>query len=112
MFGTGALETASLDAGAPWTRRYPRGRWRLRRQGPLGPLAADRPSPLPFTPRAKQALERSLRLALKAGSGRIEAEHVGVALLDMKASSVPLLLAELGVSHESVRQALRSRRAG
>jgi ATP-dependent Clp protease ATP-binding subunit ClpA len=71
-FGPGALDAPDPAARAP-RRRFP-----FRRRRPV-----ERPATghLPFTPRAKKALELSLREAVARKDGHIGVEHVVLALL-------------------------------
>jgi len=103
-------------------RRRPRGfRSRLRRPARNARLlppapgnrrleAADAPrGHIPFTDRAKKALERSLREAQAAGDSYIGVQHVALALLSMDDGMVPLILSALGVSPAWLRAAILDR---
>ena len=72
--------------------------------------AADAPrGHIPFTGRAKKALERSLREAQGAGDNYIGIQHVALALLSMDDGMVPLILSALGVSPAPLRAAILDR---
>ena len=58
---------------------------------------------LPFTPRARRALEESLRQSLTMGHDYIGTEHVLLGLLDDDGSLATKLLAEQGVTAATVR---------
>jgi ATP-dependent Clp protease ATP-binding subunit ClpA len=60
-----------------------------------------------FTPRAKHALELSLREALAAGDGEIRAEHVVLGLLREGEGIAARILEARGVTLEQVRATLR-----
>jgi ATP-dependent Clp protease ATP-binding subunit ClpA len=64
---------------------------------------------IPFTPRAKKALERSLREAQAAGDSYIGVQHVALALLGMDDGMVPLIMSALGVSPAPLRAAILDR---
>ena len=72
--------------------------------------AADAPrGHIPFTPRARKALERSLREAQAAGDSYIGVQHVALALLSMDDGMIPLILSALGVSPAPLRAAILDR---
>ena len=65
------------------------------------------PSQLPFTPRAKLALEASLREALGYGTRNIEAEHVLLGLLRRRdCTAVRVLVQGLGVDADKLHDRL------
>lgn len=65
------------------------------------------PSHLPFTPRAKLALEASLREALNHGTRNIEAEHVLLGLLRRRdCTAVRVLVQVLGVDADKLHDRL------
>lgn len=64
---------------------------------------------IPFTGRAKRALERSLREAQAVGDSHIGVQHVALALLSMDDGMVPLILSALGVSPAPLRAAILDR---
>ncbi|MGK5732286.1 Clp protease N-terminal domain-containing protein [Streptomyces sp. URMC 124] len=99
---------------------------RTRAEGAFGPGALDLPGPpqerprilpfgrrrsepaagkghLPFTPRAKKALERSLREALARKDRRIGAEHVLLGILDPGDKVTDGVLRKLGTDAAAVR---------
>ncbi len=91
-FGPGAL-----DRPLPCRARH-RLRWRRGRCEP-----ASRAGHLPFMPRAKRALERSLREALALGHRHIGVDHILLGLLDPKGNMAVELLRHLGADPEAVR---------
>ena len=64
---------------------------------------------IPFTPRAKKAMEISLREALALGDNYIGAQHVALALLGMNSGAVPPILSALGLSAAPLRAAILDR---
>lgn len=91
-FGPGAL-----DQPPPCRARH-RLHWRRGRCEP-----ASGAGHLPFMPRAKRALERSLREALALGHRHIGVEHLLLGLLDPKGNMAVELLRHLGADPEAVR---------
>ncbi|MFF4406068.1 Clp protease N-terminal domain-containing protein [Streptomyces sp. NPDC001404] len=92
VFGPGALDHAA-------TPEQSRGRWRKAAKGaPKGHI--------PFTPRAKKVLERSLREALARKDNFIGTQHVLLGILDPADHPTAALLARLGTDMESVRAGL------
>jgi ATP-dependent Clp protease ATP-binding subunit ClpA len=91
-FGPGALDRPPPHRAQ---RRLP---WRRGRCQP-GDLAGH----LPFMPRAKRALERSLREALALGDRHIGVDHILLGLLDPKGNMAVELLRHLGADPEAVR---------
>lgn len=72
----------------------------------IGRGAGEGPTPtkLPFTPRAKRALEGALREALKLGHSYIGTEHIALTLMEGDQGSVARqILAEAGVEAETLR---------
>ncbi|WP_433262038.1 Clp protease N-terminal domain-containing protein [Actinosynnema sp. CS-041913] len=61
---------------------------------------------LPFTPRAKRALEMAVRQAEALGHGRISTEHVLLGVLDEGDGGAVAVLARAGVSLDDVRERL------
>ena len=57
----------------------------------------------PFTPRAKKALEHSLREALRLGSSCISTEHLLLGVLDEDEGAAATVLVSLGADLDSVR---------
>jgi len=118
-FGPGALTRATLTL----RRNRRRGlRSRLRRparkarllpvighNGELLDVPTVRRGHIPFTPRAKRALERSLREALALGDNYIGAQHIALALLGMNSGAVPPILSALGLSAAPLRAAILDR---
>jgi len=64
---------------------------------------------LPFTPRAKKSLQRSVREALQVGQSYIGVEHLTLALLAMGQGAVPPILSALGASPATLRAAIFDR---
>jgi ATP-dependent Clp protease ATP-binding subunit ClpA len=64
---------------------------------------------LPFTPRAKKSLERSLREAEARHDSYIGIEHLTLALVDMRDGAVPPILSALGASRAALRAAILDR---
>jgi hypothetical protein len=79
--------------------------------GPPGPPIRGH---IPFTPRAKKTLERSLRQSRALHDNYIGVQHVALGLLDIQDGMVPVILSALGVSPASLRAAIldRYRQAG
>jgi ATP-dependent Clp protease ATP-binding subunit ClpA len=89
-FGAGAL-----DLTPPRRRgRLPWGR---------GRNCEPRPGHIPFTPRAKHALELALREALALKDRHIGVEHLLLGILRLKDNAAKDLLRHLGVAPEAVR---------
>jgi hypothetical protein len=85
-----------------------RGR-RRRRTALIRPQGQQRGSHIPFSPRAKRALERSLREALARHDKYIGAEHLAIALVGTPDGAVPRLLNDLGLSADVLRVAVTER---
>jgi hypothetical protein len=66
-------------------------------------------SHIPFTPRAKKSLERSLREAVALKDNYIGVQHLALALLTMNEGMVPVILSALGASNTSLRAAILDR---
>jgi ATP-dependent Clp protease ATP-binding subunit ClpA len=71
---------------------------------PAGPGAH-----IPFTPRAKESLELSLREARTRQDGYIGVEHLTLALVGMNAGAVPPILSALGATQATLRSAILDR---
>lgn len=70
---------------------------------------------IPFSPRAKKALERSLKEAVRLGDNHIGTEHVLLGILDNPDGTAVRMLARMGVSTDVLEgrlHALRGRAAG
>ncbi len=113
-FGTGALHAAAfaldLRAGHRFRRRE-RGWLGGRRHRPAPAISPCADGSVPFTGRAKQALEQALRLSLRSASPTVNPEHIASAVVAMSEGIVPALLAELGVDREYLHRALHDRLA-
>jgi ATP-dependent Clp protease ATP-binding subunit ClpC len=70
----------------------------------LGPPQHPRPAHLPFTPQAKNALQRSRNEAQLRGHDLIDAEHILHSLTDELESTAANALANLGVEPAQVRR--------
>jgi ATP-dependent Clp protease ATP-binding subunit ClpA len=89
---------------------------RRRVESAFGPGALDRPrsrrkcgsevGSMPFTPRSKQVLERSLRNAVARGDKRIGSEHILLGILDVPETVAAEALGKLGVTPDRLRQQL------
>ena len=95
-------------------RRRARGRGALppvpARRGHAPPFRGAGPGGhIPFTPRAKKSLERSLREAVALKDNYIGVQHLALALLTMNEGMVPVILSALGVSSTSLRAAILDR---
>lgn len=104
---------ATFGPGALTRTMPPRRRRRLLRRRRCHTEAPPR-GHIPFTPRAKKCLERSLREAVARHDGYIGAEHVALALVGMTDGIAPRILARLGVAPALARAAIldRYREAG
>ena len=118
-FGPGALTRATLT---PRRNRRRGLRSRLRRparnarllpviggNGELLDVPPVRRGHIPFTPRAKKAMEISLREALALGDNYIGAQHVALALLGMNSGAVPPILSAPSLSAAPLRAAILDR---
>ena len=103
QFGPGALEEECRPdrSRRPWWRP---GRSRAARTGRPGAPAGH----IPFTRRAKKALELSLRESIATGSGDIRAEHVVLGLLRAEGMAVALVEG-LGATPAQVRALMLDR---
>jgi ATP-dependent Clp protease ATP-binding subunit ClpA len=103
------------SCGGPTRRRSPvallRRRRRCRGRAGAGQDAsgARRSGHLPFTPRAKKSLERSLREAQARHDSYIGVEHITLALVTMDDGAVPPIVAALGTSQAALRAAILDR---
>jgi ATP-dependent Clp protease ATP-binding subunit ClpA len=93
---------------SPMTRLLRRRR-RSRAAGLDAALGAYPTGHLPFTPRAKRSLQRSVREALQLGQSYIGVEHLTLALLAMDQGAVPPILSALGASPATLRAAILDR---
>jgi Clp amino terminal domain, pathogenicity island component len=92
----------------PMTRLLRR-RPRSRAAGPDASPGAHPTGHLPFTPRAKKSLQRSVREALHLGQSYIGVEHLTLALLAMDQGAIPPILSALGASPATLRAAILDR---
>jgi ATP-dependent Clp protease ATP-binding subunit ClpC len=70
---------------------------------------------IPFSPRAKSALERALGEAVKLRDKRLGTEHVLLGMLDNEDGRAVRMLGRMGVSSEALEERvfeLRGREAG
>jgi ATP-dependent Clp protease ATP-binding subunit ClpA len=117
-FGPDAFTPAALAAcrgnRPAWPKR-PMTRLLRRRQRSRAAAGLDaapgahRTGHLPFTPRAKKSLQRSIREALQLGQSYIGVEHLTLALLTMDQGTVPPILSALGASPATLRAAILDR---
>ncbi len=120
-FGPGAFMRAIPDAcrrNRPVWRKNPMARLLHRRRRCPSDRAAARqyPAPgaywtgqIPFTPRAKKCLERSLREAKALHDNFIGVQHLTLALVAMNDGMVPPILSALGASQATLRAAILDR---
>jgi ATP-dependent Clp protease ATP-binding subunit ClpC len=95
--GIPARVLASLDVTVEKTRSLLIGEAK-------GPIQEDLPHQIPFTPRAKKALELALREALSLGHNYIGTEHVLLGLLrEGQNLAVAILEKDFGLTTEKVR---------
>jgi ATP-dependent Clp protease ATP-binding subunit ClpA len=94
---------------SPMTRLPRRGRRSRAAAGLDAAFGAYPTGHLPFTPRAKASLQRSVREALQLGQSYIGVEHLTLALLAMDQGTVPPILAALGASPATLRAAILDR---
>ncbi len=98
---------------ARWRGPVARLRRRRRCRGDGAAAAQDVPAyrtgHLPFTPRAKKSLERSLREAKARQDNSIGVEHLVLALVGMGEGAVPPILSALGASGAVLRAAILDR---
>jgi ATP-dependent Clp protease ATP-binding subunit ClpA len=100
-----------LDAGALAVIGIDLDEVRRRVEAAFGPGALDRRSAcrdgrLPFTKRAKRALERALRIAMARGDTFIGSEHVLLGVLEDPDSLAVEALKRLGIPPERIRERL------
>jgi ATP-dependent Clp protease ATP-binding subunit ClpA len=93
-FGHGALDEQ------PVRRR----RGLFRRRGPRCDEQGRLTGHIPFSPRAKRALEHALREALALGDRHIGVEHITLGLLDTRGNAAVEVLGRLGVEPATARQ--------
>ena len=67
-------------------------------------------SKIPFTRRARAALEHALRASLALGDARVGSEHLLLGVLADPKSAAAQLLADLGVGAEAIRAAIAAER--
>jgi hypothetical protein len=91
-----------VRGGPPHTLRQQRATGRY--QGPAGD-----PDYIPFTPRAKKILERTLREALDLRDGQIGVEHIALALIGTDAGLVPPILDAVDAPAPKLRAAILDR---
>ena len=79
------------------------------REATAGARPAGRTGHIPFTPRAKKSLQRSLHEAKARHDGYIGVEHLALALVGMDAGTVPPILSALGTTPAALRAAILDR---
>ncbi|MEU9046407.1 MULTISPECIES: Clp protease N-terminal domain-containing protein [unclassified Kitasatospora] len=94
VFGEGALDAPSEEDG--------------KRRGWFRSAAASAPGPgrLPFSPRAKKALELSLREALRLKSGEIGVGHLLLGVLREGEGPAVRVIVDHGLDPKAVREAI------
>jgi hypothetical protein len=75
-------------------------------RGPEAPADEMRGAVIPISPRAREALEQSLREALRLGNETIGAQHILLALLRDDESHAAEILDRLGVAAAAIEQRL------
>jgi ATP-dependent Clp protease ATP-binding subunit ClpA len=85
--------------------RHPRRSGRDQQAGARGRITGH----IPFTPRAKKALEHSLREAKARHDNYIGVEHLTLALVAMDDGAVPPILSALGAPQATLRAAILDR---
>jgi len=114
-FGPGAFTRAgpgTCRKARPAVRKNPLARLRHPRRAGRDQQAAPAgytTGRIPFTPRAKQCLEHSLREAKARHDNYIGLEHLTLALVAMNGGAVPPILSALGASPATVRAAIVDR---
>jgi ATP-dependent Clp protease ATP-binding subunit ClpA len=115
-FGPDALTRAVpglCRGGRPARRRSPVALLRRRRCRGRAAAGQDadayRGGHIPFTPRAKKSLERSLHEAQARHDSYIGVEHIALALVTMNEGAVPPILSALGTSQAALRAAILDR---
>jgi hypothetical protein len=113
-FGPGALTRAAPAARHPRRPAWHKGPvarvLRHRRRHEAAPAPCPRPSGhIPFTPRAKKSLERSLQEAKALHSGYIGVEHLALALVAAGGGMMPPIMSALGTSATALRTAILDR---
>ena len=101
-FGPGALENGPVQGAGAGPGSTDQGPWWRRRNRNEPPAGAPR-GHIPFTPRAKKALELSLREALALKHGYIGTEHVLLGLIREDGTAVRILREE-GVEPRQLRK--------
>jgi hypothetical protein len=74
--------------------------------GHLQPGDRVREGEIPFTPRAKKALELALRESLRLGDTRVGTEHLLLGLTDLREGQAIRIMIALGTGPEAIRIAL------
>lgn len=77
----------------------------------LAPPAGAAPAKLRFSRRGREALEQSLREAVRLGDGRLDVEHLLLALTRDPGSRAVACLGHLGISAEMVEEEVERMRA-
>jgi len=113
-FGPDALTRAAPAARRPrgfaWHKGPVATVLRRRRQHATAPAACPHPTGhIPFTPRAKKSLERSLHEAKALHHGYIGVEHLALALVATDDGMMPPIMSALGTSAAALRIAILDR---
>ncbi|MGW8376285.1 Clp protease N-terminal domain-containing protein [Streptomyces sp. ODS28] len=106
-FGSGALDAAAPEAGRKQRGLFGLGRRRGADDGrPSGKPNGRPKGHIPFTARAKKALELSLREAVARNDRTIGVEHIVLALLRGEDATTRELLERLGLAPREAREAV------
>lgn len=103
-FGDGALDAPAGDPGDRPRRSRPFGRRRRKDAGPGASAAPETWGHIPFTGRAKKALELALREAVARKERHIGVEHVVLALLRGDDKISQGMFQQLGVAPKEMRE--------
>lgn len=102
IFGPHALRPPRAPRPSWWQRPHtgPRPKFVRRRHRKGG---------VPFTSRAKECVQRSVRESLALDSDHLGVEHMALALIDTKSSAAAHILSVIGVSRPTLRTAILAR---
>lgn len=73
-------------------------------EGILGPGQHVSSGHIPFTPKAKEAIQRALGEALRLGVNHVDPEHLLLAALNVQPSFAAQILEKLGLNPEDIRR--------